>query len=111
MAASALAAQGYNAAPAGLTGIKASPLPAASDAGNAEEGSRMSVSEIAQRHFAAALKEADAAGVDHDGLCRSLLGLIVSKYLATRGVADVQSELRFVADNCDPETDFMFMRP
>ena len=71
----------------------------------------MSVSEIAQRHFAAALNEADAAGVGHDSLCRSLLGLLVSEYLATRDVVDVQSELRFVADNCDPDTDFMFMRP
>jgi hypothetical protein len=71
----------------------------------------MSVSEIAQRHFAAAMKEAEAAGLDHDGLCRALLGLLVSEYLKTRDVTDVQSELRFVADNCDPDTDFMFMRP
>jgi hypothetical protein len=71
----------------------------------------MSASEIAQRHFAAALKEADTAGIGHDSLCRSLLGLVVSEYLTIRGVADVQSELRFVADNCDPDTDFMFMRP
>jgi hypothetical protein len=71
----------------------------------------MSASEIAQRHFAAAVKEAEAAGLDHDGLCRALLGLLVSEYLKTRDVTDVQSELRFVADNCDPDTDFMFMRP
>jgi hypothetical protein len=71
----------------------------------------MSAAEIAQRHFEAALKEADAAGLGRDGLCRSLLGLIVSEYLTIRDVADVQSELRFVADNCDPDTDFMFMRP
>lgn len=71
----------------------------------------MSVSEIAQRHFAAAMKETEATGLDHDGLCRALLGLLVSEYLKTRDVADVQSELRFVADNCDPDTDFMFMRP
>jgi hypothetical protein len=71
----------------------------------------MSVSEIAQRHFAAATREAEAAGLDHDGLCRALLGLVVADYLTTRDVSDVQSELRFVADNCDPDTDFMFMRP
>jgi len=71
----------------------------------------MSVSEIAQRHFAAAIKDAEAGGLDHDGLCRALLGLLVSEYLKTRDVADVQSELRFVADNCDPDADFMFMRP
>jgi len=71
----------------------------------------MSVSEIARRHFGAAMKEAEAAGLDHDGLCRALLGLVVAEYLTTRDVGDVQSELRFVADNCDPEADFIFMRP
>jgi hypothetical protein len=71
----------------------------------------MSADEIARRHFAAAVSEAEVAGVGHDSLCRTLLGLVVSKYLTTRGVADVQSELHFVADNCDPDADFMFMRP
>jgi hypothetical protein len=71
----------------------------------------MSAAEIARRHFDAAVSEAEAAGFGYDSMCRSLLGLIVSKYLTSRGVTDVQSELRFVADNCDPDTDFMFMRP
>jgi hypothetical protein len=71
----------------------------------------MSAAEIAKLHFAAAISDAEAAGVDHDSVCRSLLGLVVSKYLENRNVGDVQSELRFVAENCDPETDFMFMRP
>jgi hypothetical protein len=68
-------------------------------------------SEIANSHLTAAIVEAEACNVDIDGLCRSLLGLIVSKYLETRTVADVRSELHFIAENCDPETDFMFMRP
>jgi hypothetical protein len=71
----------------------------------------MTATEIAKLHFSAAIAEAEAAGLGHDSLCRSLLGLIVSKYLETRNVSDVQSELRFVADNCDPGTDFIFMRP
>ena len=71
----------------------------------------MSAQEIAQCHFAAALAEAKAKGIGTDTVCRSLLGLVVSQYLAARGVEDVQAELRFVADNCDPDTDFMFMRP
>lgn len=71
----------------------------------------MSASEIANRHFAAAMADATASGQDIDGVCRALLGLVVNKYLETRGVADVQSELRFLADNCDPDTDFAFMRP
>jgi len=71
----------------------------------------MSATEIAKRHFSAALAEAEAAGLGHDSVCRALLGLVVSKYLEGRNVSDVQSELRFIADNCDPDTDFAFMRP
>jgi len=71
----------------------------------------MSATEIAQLHFSAALAEAEKAGLDRDGVCRALLSLVVSKYLENRDLADVQSELRFVADHCDPGTDFMFMRP
>ena len=71
----------------------------------------MSVTEIAERHFSAAVAEAEAAGLGADSVCRSLLSLVISKYLENREVSDVQSELRFVADNCDPGTDFMFMRP
>jgi hypothetical protein len=71
----------------------------------------MSATEIAQRHFSAAVAEADSTGQDVDAVCRALLSLVVAKYLESRPLADVQSELRFVADNCDPDTDFMFMRP
>ena len=39
------------------------------------------------------------------------LAWLFPKYLENRAISDVQSELRFVAENCDPDTDFMFMRP
>ena len=71
----------------------------------------MSATEIAQRHFSGAVAEADSTGQSVDGVCRALLGLVVAKYLENRDLADVQSELRFVTENCDPGTDFMFMRP
>lgn len=71
----------------------------------------MSSATIAERHFKAALEQASTEGVDPDTLCRSLLGLVVNQYLQTRSVPDVQSELRFLAENCDPDTDFAFMRP
>lgn len=71
----------------------------------------MSASQTAKTHFDAAIADALAAGLDADSVCRALLGLVVSKYLERRPVADVQAELRFVAENCDPDTDFMFMRP
>ena len=71
----------------------------------------MSATEIAERHFSAAMAEAERSGTGHDAVCRALLSLVVAKYLENRQLSDVQSELRFVADNCDPDTDFMFMRP
>jgi hypothetical protein len=74
-------------------------------------GAGMSATEIAERHFSAAMAEAERSGAGHDAVCRALLSLVVAKYLESRQLADVQSELRFVADNCDPDTDFMFMRP
>jgi len=67
--------------------------------------------DIAKRHFAAALAEAEKEGLGTDSVSRSMLNLVVSKYLERRPVKDVQSELHFVADNCDPDTDFVFMRP
>ncbi len=71
----------------------------------------MSAAEIAKLHFSAAIGDAEAAGLEPDSVCRSLLNLVVVRYLEKRSVPDVQSELRFIADNCDPDTDFMFMRP
>lgn len=69
----------------------------------------MSAAAIAERHFKAAIAEA-GEGVA-DAMCRAMLGLIVAQYLQTRSVEDVQSELHFIADNCDPDADFAFMRP
>jgi hypothetical protein len=74
-------------------------------------GIAMSASQLAKLHFDAAIAAAEAENLDSDSVCRALLGLVVSKYLERRAVSDVQSELRFVAENCDPDTDFMFMRP
>jgi len=62
-------------------------------------------------HAAAALAEAGAQGESPDTVARCMLNLVVETYLQTRPVKDVRSELQFVADNCDPDTDFMFMRP
>ncbi len=71
----------------------------------------MSAAAIAKRHLEEAIKEATEAGFDADGTARYMLGFVVSKYLEYRAVADVRSELQFVADNCDPDTDYVFMRP
>jgi hypothetical protein len=75
------------------------------------EWNAMYASDVAQRHFSAAIDEAETSGLGHEAVCRALLNLVISKYLETRSVADIQAELRFIAENCDPDTDFMFMRP
>jgi hypothetical protein len=71
----------------------------------------MQARDVAQKFFAAAMGEARAAHLDSDAVARALLGLVVQQYLETRSVKDVQSELQFVAENCDPDTDYVFMRP
>jgi hypothetical protein len=71
----------------------------------------MSAAEIAQLHSDQALAEAMAAGYDTDATARYMLGSIIQRFLGYRSVRDVQSELHFVAENCDPDTDYMFMRP
>jgi hypothetical protein len=81
------------------------------DRGIKWERTPMSASEIATTHFSAAMAAAHAACIDQDSVCRSMLGLIVAKYLQNRSAADVQSELHFLADHSDPDTDFAFMRP
>jgi len=73
--------------------------------------SMISASAIARKHFDDAIREAVAAGYDPDSLARYMLGLVVSSYLARRTVEDVRSELLFVAENCDPGTEYPFMRP
>ena len=71
----------------------------------------MSGFEIARRHFEAAIAEAEKAGLGTDAVARHMLNLVIAKYRETRTVADISSELSFLAENCDPETDFVFMRP
>lgn len=71
----------------------------------------LSAADIAKTHFSAALAETSAKSLGVDAMCRAMLGLVVEEYLRTRGVEDVQSELRFIAENCDPDSEFAFMRP
>ena len=71
----------------------------------------MQASDLARKHFDAAMQEAKAVHLDPDAVARALVGFVVTQYLQTRSVKDVQSELQFVAENCDPDTDYLFMRP
>jgi hypothetical protein len=71
----------------------------------------MNAHQIAKQNFESALAQASAHGQDTDALGRCFLDLVVANYLKTRSVKDVKSELLFLADHFDPDTDFMFMRP
>jgi hypothetical protein len=71
----------------------------------------MSAAEIAQLHLDQALAEAMGAGYDTDATARNTLGSIIQRSLEYRSVRDVQSKRHLVAENCDPDTDYMFMRP
>jgi hypothetical protein len=71
----------------------------------------MQANDLARKHFDAAMQEAKKQPLDADAVARALLGLVVHQYLQSRSVKDVQSELQFVAENCDPDTDYVFMRP
>ncbi len=67
--------------------------------------------EIVQRHVAAMMAEADEKNVPSDLIGRALLNEVLDIYRRSRGNDDISSELHFVADNLDPDTDFTFMRP
>ncbi|NWH09511.1 MAG: hypothetical protein HXY22_12865 [Alphaproteobacteria bacterium] len=71
----------------------------------------MSASTIAQHHLAAALEEAKAEGQDPDAVGRAMLAAVITAFLSRRSIADVRAEILAAADNVDPDTDYMFMRP
>lgn len=71
----------------------------------------MTAGEIARTHFAAAMAAAEAANQDADAVARNLLSLAISSMRERRGIADVRAELLAAAENVDPDTDYMFMRP
>ena len=57
------------------------------------------------------LSEAEGKNIPADIVGRSLLNAVIEIYRRTRGNDDIASELHFVADNLDPDTEFAFMRP
>lgn len=71
----------------------------------------MSITAIARQHFEVARAEATTTGYDSDALARAMLSLAVTTFLEKRPIADVRQELLAAAENVDPDTDYMFMRP
>lgn len=70
-----------------------------------------SPSEIAKRHFRAALEEAKVGGIDDDVIARHCLALVVTTFLKGRSSDDVRRELIAASENVDPDTDNAFIRP
>ena len=66
---------------------------------------------LVQRHIRALIEEADASRVPRDVLGRMLLSEVTELWQKERPWQDVANELRFVADNLDPDADFEFSRP
>ena len=71
----------------------------------------MSATAIARHHLEKALAQAEAEGAGTDSVARAMLGLVIAKFLEYRTVDDVRAELIAAAENCDPDTDYPFMRP
>ena len=71
----------------------------------------MTPGEIARAHFSAAMTAARTHGQDADAVARNMLSAAIASMLERRGLADVRAELLAAADNIDPDTDYMFMRP
>lgn len=70
-----------------------------------------SPSEIAKRHFRAALEEAKTSGIADDVIARHCLALVVTTFLNSRPSDDVRRELIAASENVDPDIDYVFMRP
>ena len=71
----------------------------------------MTASEIARSHFEAAMQSADSDGQGRQAVARNLMAEALKLYLQSRTLDDVRSELIATADNLDPDTDYVFMRP
>ena len=71
----------------------------------------VSAAEIARSKFALAMAEAKVQGQDPDAVARQMLSMVIASMLERRSVRDVRAEILAAADNVDPDTDYMFMRP
>ena len=61
--------------------------------------------------FADLVRKTAEAGIPEDVVGRLLLGEVVALWREKRSIDDIRSELTFIGDNLDPDTDYAFMRP
>ena len=62
-------------------------------------------------HLEALLTEAAADKVPEDLLGRLLVEAAVGLWRNGRSIEDIAAELRYTADNLDPDAEYPFMRP
>jgi len=67
--------------------------------------------ELASEQIIGIFEEADAANLSTDVLGRALINEVIKVWMKRRSMEDVAAELRFTADNLDPNQDYEFMRP
>ncbi|MBW2292807.1 MAG: hypothetical protein JRG94_10920 [Deltaproteobacteria bacterium] len=67
--------------------------------------------EVVARHVKALLAEAAEQKIPRDVVGRLLVQEAIEIWKLERSISDIESELKFVVESLDPDTDFEFMRP
>ncbi len=68
-------------------------------------------SELARTHFEAALAEAQSAGLDRKATIRAFIYLVGEALMVDHSAEEAMKEIIGIAENIDPDADYMFMRP
>ena len=66
---------------------------------------------LVQGLFESLVADATRAGMPEDVLGRLIIDQVVRLWSRNRSFDDIRSELLFLAENVDPDTDHEFMRP
>ncbi|MGR8921344.1 MAG: hypothetical protein ACU85V_17140 [Gammaproteobacteria bacterium] len=67
--------------------------------------------QLVNRHLEALLAEAAQDRVPEDLLGRLLVEAAIGLWRNGRGIDDIAAELRYTAENLDPDLEYPFMRP
>jgi hypothetical protein len=71
----------------------------------------MSVFKLVKEHVDALVGAAEQAGHGREAVARALLDQVMGIYKESRSVADIRSELEFIAESLDDDEEYPFMRP
>ncbi|WP_044872152.1 hypothetical protein [Pseudomonas sp. LFM046] len=71
----------------------------------------MGIHDWARTALEQSLDAAKRDGIGEELALRALLSAVVERSARLRSMEDLAQELRFLADNLDPEQDYEFMRP